>query len=86
MHFKTWHQIAPGSTNLLKVISCLLSYLFNQRIGKCNRCIFRGGGGGGVQAFHSGKNNFERRVGEEGQDTSRHFQGSFGSIPVILPM
>ena len=78
-----WHQIAPGSTNLLKVISCLLSF---QSAYWQVQSFFLGGGGGGVQAFHSGKNNFERRVGEEGQDTSRHFQGSFGSIPVILPM
>ena len=45
-----------------------------------------GGGGGGVQAFHFGKIYFELGVGGEGQDTSRHFEGSFGSIRAILPM
>ena len=45
-----------------------------------------GGGGGGVQAFHFGKNDFELGVGGDGQDTSRHFEGSFGSIRAILPM
>ena len=44
------------------------------------------GGGGGVQAFHFGKNDFELGVGGEGQDTSRHFEGSFRSIRAILPM
>ena len=32
-----------------------------------------GGGGGGVQAFHFGKTDFELGVGGEGQDTSLHF-------------
>ena len=41
---------------------------------------------GGVQAFHFGKTDFELAVGGEGQDTSRHFEGSFGSIRAILPM
>ena len=45
-----------------------------------------GGGGGGVQAFHFGKTDFELGVVGEGQDTSRHFEGSFGSIRGILPM
>ena len=31
------------------------------------------GGGGGVQAYHFGKKDFELGVGGEGQDTSRHF-------------
>ena len=39
---------------------------------------------GGVQAFHFGKTDFELGVGGEGQDTSRHFEGSFGSIRAIL--
>ena len=45
-----------------------------------------GGGGGGVQAFHFGKNDFELGVGRDSQDTSRHFEGSFWSIRAILPM
>ena len=45
-----------------------------------------GGGGGGVQAFHFGKNDLELGVGGDGQDTSRPFEGSFGSIRAILPM
>ena len=44
------------------------------------------GGGGGVQAYHFGKKDFELGVGGEGQDTSRHFGGSFGSIRAKLPM
>ena len=43
------------------------------------------GGGGGIQAFHFGKNYFELGVGGDGQDTSRRFEGSFGSIRAILP-
>ena len=35
--------------------------------------------GRGVQAFRFGKNYFELGVGGEGQDTSQHFEGSFGS-------
>ena len=31
------------------------------------------------------KTDFELGVGGEGQDTSRHFEGSFGSIRAILP-
>ena len=47
----------------------------------------RGGGGGGeVQAYHFGKKYFDLGVGGEGQDTSQHFEGSFGSIHAILPM
>ena len=42
--------------------------------------------GGGVQAFHFGKNDFELGSGGDGQDTSRHFEGSFRSIRAILPM
>ena len=44
------------------------------------------GGGGGVQAYQFGKKDFELGVGGEGQDTSRDFDGSFGSIRAILPM
>ena len=40
----------------------------------------------GVQAYHFGKKDFELGVGGEGQDTSRHFEDSFGSIRAILPM
>ena len=43
-------------------------------------------GGGGVQAYLFGKNDFELGVGGEGQDTSRHIEGSFWSIRAILPM
>ena len=32
------------------------------------------------------KKYFELGVGGEGQDTSQHFEGSFGSIRAILPM
>ena len=32
------------------------------------------------------KNDFELGVGGEGQDTSQHFEGNFGSIQAILPM
>ena len=31
-------------------------------------------GGGGVQAYHFGKKDFDLGVGAEGQDTSRHFE------------
>ena len=41
-------------------------------------------GGGGVKAYHFGKNDFELGVGGEGQDTSRHFEESFESIRAIL--
>ena len=41
---------------------------------------------GGVQAFHFGKTDFELGVGGEGWDTSRNFEGSFGSIRTKLPM
>ena len=40
----------------------------------------------GVQAFHFGKKDYEIEVWGEGQDTSRHFEGSFESIRAILPM
>ena len=46
----------------------------------------KGGGGGGVQAYNFGKKDFELGVGGEGQDTSRYFDGSFGSIRAILLM
>ena len=39
-----------------------------------------GGGGEGVQAYHFGKNYFEVGVEREGQDTSRNFEGCFGSM------
>ena len=42
-------------------------------------------GGGGGQAYHFGKKYLELGVGVEGQDTSQHFEGSFGFIRAILP-
>ena len=39
----------------------------------------------GVQAYHYSQKDFELEVEGEGQDTSRHFEGSFGSIRAILP-
>ena len=56
-------------------------------VGNCNvnfTLYFKGGGG--VQAYQFGKKDFELGVGGEGQDTSRNFEGSFGSIHAILPM
>ena len=51
-------------------------------------CIKGGGGGGGGrnQAYHFGKKDFELGVSWEGQETSLHFEDSFGSIRAILPM
>ena len=40
----------------------------------------------GVQAYYFGKKDFELGVGGEDQDTSRHFEGRFGSIRAILSM
>ena len=37
-----------------------------------------GGGGGGVQSYHFGKKIFRARSWRGGQDTSQHFEGSFG--------
>ena len=48
------------------------------------RAFFLRGRGG--QAYHFGKKYFELGVDGEGQDTSKHFVGSFGSIRAILPM
>ena len=47
-----------------------------------------GGGGGGVwgSGLSLWKNDFELGVVRDGQDTSRHFEGSFRSIRTILPM
>ena len=39
-----------------------------------------------MQAYHIGKNDFELGVGGEGQDTSQHFEGSFGSIRATMYM
>ena len=39
-----------------------------------------------IQAYHFRKNDFELGVAGEGQDTSQHFEGSFGSIRAILSM
>ena len=44
------------------------------------------GGGFRAQAYHFGKKDFELGVGGRGQDTSRHFEGSFESIREILPL
>ena len=44
------------------------------------------GVGGRVQAYHFGKKYFELGVGGEGQDTSQHFERSFGYIRAILPL
>ena len=41
------------------------------------------GGGSGLSIR---KKDFELGVGGEGQDTSRNFEGSFGSIRAMLPM
>ena len=50
LHFKTWHQIAPGNTNLLKVISCLLS--FQSAYWQVKSLYLKGrGGGGGFRSF-----------------------------------
>ena len=48
--------------------------------------FIKGGGGWGVQAFHFGKTDFELGVGGGGQDISRQFEVSFGSIRAILPV
>ena len=53
---------------------------------KCNYSLRGGGGGGGLGLSFWKKTDFELEVGGEGQDTSRHFEGSFGSIRAILPM
>ena len=45
-----------------------------------------GGGGVGVQAYRFGIKDFDLGVGREGQYTSRHFEGSFGSSRAILRM
>ena len=44
------------------------------------------GGGGGFRPITLEKKYFELGVGGEGQDTSQHFEGSFGSIRAILAM
>ena len=41
---------------------------------------------GGFRPITLEKKDFELCVGGEGQDTSQHFEGSFGSIRAILPM
>ena len=46
----------------------------------------KGGGGGGGGGITLEKKDFELGVGGEGQDTSRHFEGSFGPIRSILLM
>ena len=42
--------------------------------------------GGGVQVYHFAKYDFELRVGVEGQDIYRLFEGGFGSMRAILTM
>ena len=44
-----------------------------------------GGGRGGVQAFHFGKNDFELGVGGEGQDTSRNLRVVLGPYMQYCP-
>ena len=44
-----------------------------------------GGGGEGLRPFTL-KKIYKLGVGGEGQDTSRHFKGSFGSIRALLSM
>ena len=39
---------------------------------------------GGVQAYNFGNFYFEKRVEGEGQDTSRQFEGGFGSMRTII--
>ena len=36
--------------------------------------------------YHFRKNDFELGLGGGGQDTSQHFEGSFGPIGAIMPM
>ena len=45
-----------------------------------------GGGGSGLQFDNLKKKDFELGVGGEGQDTSRHFEGGFGSMRAIQPL
>ena len=52
----------------------------------CLYLVLLKGGGGGFRPITSEKKDFELGVGGEGQDTSRNFEGSFGSIRAILPM
>ena len=54
---------------------------FLEQVMRTVRTTFKGG-----QAFQFGKTDFDLGVGGEGQDTSGHFEGSFGSIRAILPM
>ena len=44
------------------------------------------GGGGWGSGLSLWKNDFRLGVGGEGQDTSRHFKGVFGSMRAILPI
>ena len=49
--------------------------------------LFRGRKGGGrFRPITLEKNYFELGVGGEGQDTSRHFDGGFGSMRAISPL
>ena len=65
--------------SLNKVAHCLLYTLIKEQYIKDR--LKKGG-----PAFHFGKTDFELGVGGQDQDTSRHFNGSFGSIRAILPM
>ena len=85
-------QFLVDDVLILKCISRVLDYIYMQFLVDdvlmrwlCNINV-KGGGGGGVQAYHFGQNDFELGVGGEGQDTSQHFEGSFESIRAILPM
>ena len=62
-------------------ITTLVSCSRSKTLDNNTKLYFRG-----VQAFHFGKKDFDLGVGEEGQNTSRHFDGSFESIRVILPI
>ena len=45
----------------------------------------KGGGGGGVQAYHFGKKYFELGVGGEGQDTPQHLRVFLGPYVQYSP-
>ena len=69
----------------MNIIINIFNFQHNNIIQNEQNAHLKKRGGGGVQAFHFGKNDFELGVGGEGQDTSRNFEGSFGFIYAILP-